>query len=163
MTNRHRNHVLLLAASAAVAILSSAGLSSTASAGECPAGKTGVDVMKPGATAPNRVTDTVIASIDLGKQTPGLDGRQFRMRRLVIEPGGVVPWHSHGDRPANIYVVEGMVTEYRSSCSVPILHKAGEVTPEYGNLSHWWKNNGSKPAVLISADIVMDDMKDAQM
>ena len=25
--------------------------------------------------------------------------RQLRFRRLTIEPGGIVPWHSHGDRP----------------------------------------------------------------
>ncbi|HEX2590775.1 MAG TPA: cupin domain-containing protein [Rhizomicrobium sp.] len=127
-----------------------------ASAGECPAGKTGVDVMKPGATMPSKVTDTVIASIDL--KDYGIDGRALRMRRLVVQPGGVVPWHSHETRPANILVVSGEITEYRSTCAVPLLHKAGEVTQESGNLSHWWKNNSKKPAVLISADILPPQM-----
>ena len=49
------------------------------------------------------------------------------MRRLAIKPGGVVPWHSHDDRPALIYVVVGEITEYASNCAVPIVHKAGEV------------------------------------
>ena len=65
----------------------------------------------------------------------------MRLRKLVIQPGGIVPWHSHAERPANIYVVEGAMTEYRSTCAVPIEHKAGEVAVESGNLAHWWKNN----------------------
>ncbi len=125
-------------------------------AGECPAGKIGVDVMKPGATMPSGVTDTVIASIDL--KGYGFDGRFLRMRRLVVQPGGVVPWHSHGDRPANILVLSGAITEYRSTCSVPLKHKAVEVTAEFGSLSHWWKNNTKKPAVLISSDILPPKM-----
>ncbi|MBI1213285.1 MAG: cupin domain-containing protein [Alphaproteobacteria bacterium] len=132
--------------------------STAAQAGECPADKVGVDVTKPGATAPKDVTDDVIAAIDLG-QGYGVDGRLMRMRRLVVQPGGVVPWHSHTARPANIYIVEGSMTEYRSTCAVPIEHKAGDVTAEHGSLSHWWKNNGNKPAVLISADIVPAPMK----
>ena len=47
----------------------------------------------------------------------------MQFRKLVIEPGGVVPWHSHGDRPAIIYVVSGEIIEYASNCAVPIVHK----------------------------------------
>lgn len=129
-------------------------------AGECPAGKSGTDVMKPGPMTPSGVTDTVISSIDLGKQFAGGEGRLLRLRRLVVQPGGVVPWHSHADRPANIYVVEGSITEYQSTCSVPIEHKAGEATAEFGALSHWWKNNSNKPATLISSDILPPAMMD---
>lgn len=124
-----------------------------AMAGECPAGKTMPDAMKPGATAPKDVTDNVIGSIDLG-QGYNIAGKTMRLRRLVLQPGGIVPWHSHAERPANIYVVDGSVTEYRSTCAVPIEHKAGEVAVESGDLAHWWKNNTKKQAVLISADIV---------
>ena len=136
-------------------------VSATAMAGECPKDKVGVDLTKPGATAPNGVTDKVLASIDLAKTKAGPEGQLFRMRRLVIEPGGVVPWHNHGERPALIYVIEGSITEYRSTCSVPIEHKAGEVTAEFGaDLSHWWKNNTGKAAVLISADLFHDKTKE---
>jgi quercetin dioxygenase-like cupin family protein len=128
-------------------------------AGECPAGKTGVDVTKPGPMAPAGVTDTVIASIDL--KAYGFDGRLLRMRRLVVQPGGIVPWHSHGERPANILIVSGTIVEYRSTCSVPIVHKAGDVTAESGALSHWWKNTSRKPAVLISSDILPPAAKPA--
>ena len=86
------------------------------------------------------VTDTVISSIDLSHGY-GIDGRQLRMRRLAIKPGGVVPWHGHATRPANIYVVRGNVTEYRSTCAVPNTHRKGEVVAESGETFHWWRNN----------------------
>ena len=122
-------------------------------AGGCPAGKEGVDV-RPAVTTPaSGVTDTVIASIDPAKEPAHIEGRLFRMRRLVIQPGGVVPWHSHGDRPAIIYIVSGTVEEYASNCSVPIVHPAGDVTEEKSGTSHWWKNTGKKTVVLLSADL----------
>ncbi len=135
------------------ALAASALFTAPAIAGECPADKVGVDVTAPGPMAPSGVTDTVIASIDLG-QGYNIPGRALRMRKLVIQPGGVVPWHAHNERPANIYVVSGEVTEYRSTCSVPILHRKDEVVAESGATSHWWRNDSRKPAVLISADIL---------
>jgi quercetin dioxygenase-like cupin family protein len=131
-----------------------------ASAGECPADKVAANAMRPGATAPKDVTDVVIASIDLAGYR--IAGKTMRMRRLVVQPGGVVPWHSHGERPANIYIVDGAITEYRSTCAVPIEHKAGEVAVESGDLAHWWRNNTNKAAVLISADIVATPMTDKE-
>jgi quercetin dioxygenase-like cupin family protein len=138
-------------------------LSTTAFAGGCPAGKLVADGQgqKPGATRPAGVTDTVLASIDLGKQMVAANDHQFRMRRLVIQPGGVVPWHSHADRPALIYIVQGEIFEYASDCAVPILHKAGEVARD-ADVSHWWKNTSKHAVVLISADI-LHDSKDHTM
>jgi quercetin dioxygenase-like cupin family protein len=127
-----------------------------ASAGECPADKRGVDVTKPGATAPKDVTDKVLAAIDLAKEPANLDGRQLRLRKLEIKPGGIVPWHSHGDRPAIIYIVKGEIYEYASNCAVPILHKTGEVATERHTTAHWWKNEGKETAVLLSADLLHD-------
>lgn len=127
-----------------------------AGAGECPAGQMGVDVTKPGAMANQGATDTVLASIDLGEQAVALPEHQFRLRRLEIQPGGEVAWHSHGDRPAIIYIVSGEITEYRSTCAVPIVHMAGEVAPEVKETAHWWRNTGSETVVLLSADILHD-------
>lgn len=126
------------------------------SAAECPAGKMGVDVTKPGPMKPSGVTDDVIGSIDL--KAYGSPNHLLRMRRLVVQPGGIVPWHSHGERPANILVVSGAITEYRSTCAAPIEHKTGDVAVESGSLAHWWKNNTNKPAVLISGDILPPGM-----
>jgi quercetin dioxygenase-like cupin family protein len=127
-------------------------------AGECPADQVAADGMQPGEMMPKDVTDEVISSIDLSTKGDAWKNSAFRMRKLVVQPGGVVPWHSHEARPANILIVSGAITEYRSTCKVPIEHKAGDVTAEFGMLSHWWKNNGSEPAVLYSADILTQDM-----
>ncbi len=136
---------------AALALAAAAGL---AEAGECPAGKMKDNAVTSGEMMPKKVTDEVLASIDLAPKGEAFKGEALRLRKLVIQPGGVVPWHDHKNRPANIYVVSGTMTEYRSTCEVPIVHKAGDTVAEYGeNLAHWWKNTGNKPAVLISADI----------
>ena len=128
---------------------------SPAFAGECPA-----DQKKPNSREavdfkPVGVTDTVIASIDVAKPF-NINDRLFRMRKLTIEPNGIVPWHSHADRPAIIYIIEGEIDEYASNCAVPIVHKAGDVVAETPDVSHWWKNLGDKTVVLLSADLLRD-------
>ena len=131
-------------------------LTPAAMAGDCPAGKEGASPLAV-ATMPKDVTDNVIGAIDLGNGY-NVAGKTMRLRKLVLQPGGIVPNHSHAERPANIYVVDGAVTEYRSTCSVPIEHKTGDVAVEAGSLSHWWRNNTNKPVTLISADIVPTPM-----
>ena len=122
-------------------------------AGSCPAGKVTNDGQKPGATAHKSVDEKLLGSIDLAKEKVHIDGRLLRLRRLVVQPGGEVAWHSHEDRPALIYVTDGTITEYSSHCAVPIEHKEGELSVESGGLSHWWKNNSKKPVTLLSADV----------
>jgi quercetin dioxygenase-like cupin family protein len=151
---------------AMAAIVAGAALASTTSAmaaGDCPADKIVADGkgQAMGPTEPKGVTDTVLAAIDLAKEKVQLTDHQFRMRRLEIQPGGVVPWHSHADRPALIYVVSGEITEYAGTCAIPLVHKAGEVSVDAGR-SHWWKNTGKTPVVLISSDI-LHDSHDANM
>lgn len=126
-----------------------------AQAGECPAAKQVADGagQKMSAAAAKGVTDTVIVSTDLAGEPVGIQDRLFRLRKLVVQPGGVVPWHSHGDRPAIIYIVSGQITEYASTCAVPIVHHAGQATAERHATAHWWQNTGHEPAVLLSADL----------
>lgn len=136
-------------------ILGASLFASGASAGECPA-----DQKKPNAreavdVGHEGVTDMVIAMIDVDKEQ-GIKDRAFRMRRLNIEPGATVPWHSHAERPAIIYIIEGTIEEYASNCAVPIVHKAGDVVAETKDVSHWWKNTGDETVVLISADLLKD-------
>jgi len=137
-------------------VASSSAIASAAFAGECPA-----DQKKPNAREavdfkPVGVTDTVIASIDVAKAPFNINDRLFRMRKLTIEPNGIVPWHSHADRPAIIYIIEGEIQEYASNCAVPLVHKAGDVVAETPEVSHWWKNLGDKTVVLLSADLLRD-------
>lgn len=130
-------------------------------AGQCPADKRVADGQgqRPGATEPKGVTDTVRASTDLSKEPAAIAGRLLRLRQLDVQPGGIVPWHSHNNRPAIIYIVSGEIVEYASNCAVPIVHRAGDVTAERNGTSHWWKNEGSGPAVLLSSDLFPLEMK----
>jgi len=130
-------------------------------AAECPADKRVADGQgqKMSTAAAKGVTDVVRGSIDLAKEPAAVNGRLLRIRQLDVQPGGVVPWHSHGNRPAMIYIVSGEVVEYASNCAAPILHKAGDVAPEKNGTQHWWQNNGTSPAVLISVDLFPVEMK----
>jgi len=133
-----------------------AGLAAPAFAGECPADKMKADAVKPVTYGPKAVTDKVLATIDLSKEKVALNGHMMRVRRLEIQSGGIVPWHSHADRPALIYVVSGEIVENASNCAVPIVHKAGEVARETHATAHWWQNNGKATVTLLSFDIMSD-------
>jgi quercetin dioxygenase-like cupin family protein len=97
-----------------------------------------------------------LSSIDLSKEMVNLPQRRLRYRHMEIAPGGVVPLHTHADRPALIMVNQGQIYEYSSQCTVPILHKAGEIGRESNGLMHWWKNEGNVTVILTIADIVND-------
>jgi quercetin dioxygenase-like cupin family protein len=133
-----------------------AAIATAASAGTCPPDQMRAGARTAGETMPAKVTDTELAFVALGGEINGLDNRRLRLRRLVVQPGGVVPWHSHTDRPALIMTVSGQITEFNSTCAVGIVHKAGDVVQETKGVSHWWKNTGKAPAVLIAADIKND-------
>jgi len=137
-----------------------------ANAGECPNDKKVADGQgqKPSTAAAKDVTDVVRASTDLSKEPAAVNGRLLRLRQLDIKPGGIVPWHSHDNRPAMIYIVSGEVLEYASNCAAPIVHKAGDVASEKAGTSHWWQNTGNAPVVLISVDLFpVANMKDQHM
>ena len=147
------------------AVVGGLAIAASASAGTCPADKMRPDGTgeKMNATPGKDVTDNVLASIDLAKEPADVKDRLLRLRRLEIKPGGVVPWHEHHDRPAIIYIVQGDVTEYASTCAVPIEHHAGDVAAETHATAHWWKNNGKQTVVLLSADLFPTAAHDEHM
>ena len=112
---------------------------------------------------PSASTEMELASIDLAKESVKLPERRLRYRHMEIQPGGIVPLHSHADRPALIMVNQGQIFEYSSKCTVPISHKAGEIARESNGLMHWWKNEGNVVVVLTIADIVNDKKPDSMM
>lgn len=137
---------------ATIGAAASLGFAAPALAGDCPQGQEMANPLASAPTMPTGVTDTVIGSIDLGHEIM-VNGRQLRTRRLVVQPGGVVPMHSHAGRPALIVTVSGTINEYRSTCAVPITHKAGDIAREADGIAHWWKNEGKEPVVLLSSDV----------
>jgi quercetin dioxygenase-like cupin family protein len=152
-------HLLLASGIAAVILLCATGFSF---AGQCPADKVTTSGQAPGPTKHTGVTDKVLSMITLAHEKVALKEHALRLRRLVVQPGGIVAWHSHADRPAIIYVVSGSITEYTTRCRVPVVHRAGETSTEAGDVSHWWKNHTRRPVVLLSADL-LHDMNDRDM
>ena len=99
------------------------------------------------------VTVTLLASIDLGPEIEGMTGRQLRMRRVTIEPGGVFgPVHNHIDRPGTVYILQGTITDHRNGIATD--YGQGPGWPEDRDTTHWLENRGAVPAVEISVDIV---------
>ncbi len=159
-TAKYQRRTLLRNASLAALCAVVTGLvATTAQAGECPADKVATNAITEGPSEPIGVTDMVLNAIDLSKQAVKLDHRMFRLRRLEIAPGGVVPFHEHSDRPALIFMIKGTAIEYSSNCTVPIVHKTGEAAAESIGLSHWWRNDTNETVVLISADILNTKME----
>jgi quercetin dioxygenase-like cupin family protein len=132
-------------------------------AGECPADKVGANALPGAAAAPVGVVEMELISIDLSKEAVNLPQRRLRFRHMEIQPDGIVPLHTHADRPALIMVNQGQIFENSSKCTVPILHKAGEIAKESNGLQHWWKNSGNVVVVLTIADIVNDKKPETMM
>ena len=125
-------------------------------AGECPADKVKPNARQMVDYKPVGVTDVTLGSI------VSLRKRSSRSLMLAgcfsrsIEPGGIVPWHSHDDRPALIFVQQGEIVEYASNCVDPIVHKVGDIRPEIFGTSHWWKNLGKETVILYVGDVRKD-------
>jgi quercetin dioxygenase-like cupin family protein len=129
---------------------------SAAFAGECAADKMKPNIRPMVDHKAVGVTDVTLGSINLEKQPANIRDRELRFRKLTIEPGGIVPWHSHDDRPALIFVQQGEIVEYASNCADPIVHKAGEIRPEVFGTSHWWQNLGKETVILYVGDVRKD-------
>ena len=102
------------------------------------------------------VTVELLATVDLGPEIPGMAGRQLRMRRVTMEPGGVFgPVHDHQGRPGTVYVLQGTITDHRDGVTTE--YGPGLGWPEDRNTLHWLENRGDVPAVEISVDVVRSE------
>jgi quercetin dioxygenase-like cupin family protein len=91
-------------------------------------------------------------TLDLAGEIEGMQGRQLRLRLIKAEPGGVFGIHTHKDRPAVAFVMQGTLTEYREGGYVKE-HREGGTLAEGKDTTHWAENKGTTPLVLITADI----------
>lgn len=99
------------------------------------------------------VTVSLLGTVDLGSEIDGMEGLQLRMRKVIIEPGGVFgPVHDHIGRPGIVYIMEGTITDHRNGIATD--YGPGLGWPEDRNTLHWLENRGTLPAVEISVDIV---------
>ena len=99
------------------------------------------------------VSVTLLATVDLGAEIEGMEGRQLRMRMVTIEPGGVFgPLHNHKDRLGTVYILQGTITDHRNGVATD--YGPGVGWPEDRNTTHWLENRGTIAATEISVDIV---------
>ena len=106
--------------------------------------------------APIRETAGVeISQVELLDLTPwahDAKDRQLRIRKFVVQPGGVIGVHSHDDRPDASYLAKGELVEYRQGGYVN--HRPGDTVHTAGKgVTHWVANEGAVPAVLIVVDL----------
>jgi quercetin dioxygenase-like cupin family protein len=100
------------------------------------------------------VTAELLATVDLGPEIEGMEGRELRMRMFTMEPGAVFgPLHDHKDRPGTVYVLQGTITDHRDGVATD--YGPGVGWPEDRNTLHWLENRGDVPAIEISVDVVM--------
>ncbi len=101
----------------------------------------------------NILKPEVLQTIDLSKELPNMEGRELRVRKIVMQPGGVIAPHSHVDRPAIVYVLQGRVREHRSDYDAPIEYGAGDSMTEHAAVHHWIENIGEQPVIGVVVDI----------
>jgi quercetin dioxygenase-like cupin family protein len=93
----------------------------------------------------------VESTVDLG---PDIPGYQLRLRTITVEPGGVVGLHSHRERPAFAYILQGTFTELRPGGSYTKSLSQGGIITESRDVEHWGENKGSSKVVIIGVDVV---------
>jgi quercetin dioxygenase-like cupin family protein len=77
-----------------------------------------------------------------------------RLRRITVQPGGVIAWHDHTAVQGYAVLVSGEMVELRNTCLDPITYRAGDVALEDAATAHSWRNEGSEPAVILVSHVV---------
>ncbi|WP_409188718.1 cupin domain-containing protein [Bradyrhizobium sp. RDM4] len=90
--------------------------------------------------------------VDLAPEIEGMTGRQLRMRVLTIEPGGYIGLHSHKDRPAVVYFMQGTDEVGLADGSTKTMHP-GDTSATPSSTTHYHRNVGTDNVVLIAVDI----------
>lgn len=80
-------------------------------------------------------------------------GRTLRMREVTIAPGGLLPMHSHADRPSVSYVLQGTLTEYVEGETEGKQITTGQSYATQGVQGHALQNKGDVPAVFLEVDL----------
>lgn len=93
-----------------------------------------------------------LRSLDLTGEMDSVAGRPLRMRKVTLQPGGVLGLHDHKDRPAITYLLEGEVIYHQEGKADQAVHPGGGFA-EGRATTHWAENRGSVPAVWIAVDI----------
>lgn len=91
-------------------------------------------------------------AVPLDAEIPGMEGRQLRVRLLTLEPGGHIKGHSHNNRPAVFYAIQGATTISSGDGTVKRF-PAGSMGYADRNTLHWHMNHEQVPVISVAADI----------
>jgi quercetin dioxygenase-like cupin family protein len=97
-------------------------------------------------------TEELLRSIDLTNELDSSKGRPLRMRKVTLQPGGVLGLHNHVDRPAVTYLLQGQMT-YHQEGKPDLVANPGDGFAEGRATTHWAESTGKVPAVWIAVDI----------
>ena len=97
-------------------------------------------------------SEELLRSIDLTKELNSTEGRPMRMRKVTLQPGGVLGLHNHVDRPAVTYLLQGQMT-YHQDGKPDLVANPGDGFAEGRATTHWAESTGKVPAVWIAVDI----------
>lgn len=97
-------------------------------------------------------SEELLRSLDLTTELDSTRGRPLRMRKITLQPGGVLGLHNHVDRPAITYLLQGEVT-YHQEGKTPLVVRPGGGFAEGRATTHWAENTGNVPAVWVAVDI----------
>ena len=97
-------------------------------------------------------SEEALRSLDLSAEMDSTMGRVLRMRRVTVQPGGVLGLHNHVDRPAITYLLQGEMTYHQEGKPDQVV-KPGGGFAEGRTTTHWAENTGKTPAVWIAVDI----------
>lgn len=112
-----------------------------------------------GLTGPAKPVGMVIkemGTITLGTEFPEIAtvaDRSMRGRHITVKAGGIVPIHSHKDRPAVTYILEGEIIEHRSDVDGALVRKAGDCTLDINGIAQWWENTTDVDVHLFTVDL----------
>ena len=112
--------------------------------------------MRPGSASRRPRTldgaEEILRSLDLTNELESAKGRPLRMRRVTLQPGGVLALHNHVDRPAITYLLQGQMTYRQEGMPDRVVNPGGGFAEGRVN-THWAESTGNVPAVWIAVDI----------
>jgi quercetin dioxygenase-like cupin family protein len=97
-------------------------------------------------------SEELLRSLDLSSELESTKGRPLRMRKITLQPGGVLGLHNHVDRPAITYLLQGQMT-YHLEGKPDVVANPGDGFAEGRATTHWGESTGKVPAVWIAVDI----------
>ena len=117
---------------------------------ECPAGRQQANAHNEGFGPQSGVEGVDIALTPLASDPT----RAVRLRRLTVQPGGIIAWHDHSAVQGMALLISGEMVELRNTCLDPITYRAGDVAREDAATAHSWRNETDAPAIVLVSHVV---------